>query len=172
MYGLGEIGSMMLTGFRFCYWDRRNLSVPREYFRWSCPRWGTWSCEEVWFWDWNNTWATPCLLPCCPIPIKRLDKPAVCSLPHVLYPIIEKRQSNYLLKMLCILSHLEPACPTFSQLLKIQLMSCLDFCCSQWREMGVHLGQVIPCDAPKWVRWGTFLAGGVCLLPLTVDILP
>lgn len=86
--------------------------------------------------------------------------------------MIEKRQSNYLLKMLCILSHLEPARPTFSQLLKIQLMRCLDFCCSQWREMGVPVGQVIPCDAPKWVRWDTFLAGGVCLLPLTVDMLP
>lgn len=35
MHGLGEIGSVVLTGLRFCQRARRSLSVSREYFSWS-----------------------------------------------------------------------------------------------------------------------------------------
>lgn len=65
---------------------------------------------------------------------------ASCCLP------CDREEAAKLVKVLCVLSHPDPAWPTSFQLLKVYQVSHLDCWCSQWREVDVHVGQVISFD--------------------------
>lgn len=169
MCGLASVG---LTGLRFCQWARRNLSVSRECFRWSLPTLKNLILCGSWVLGQKQHIGRTLSFAMLPYTYKKAGETccmfcASCSLPCSREEAIE-----LLLKMLCVLGCLEPARPTFSQLLKVELTGRLNGCCSWWSELGVPVGLVVPRDAHSCVRRGRFLAGGVCLSPVTIPVPP
>lgn len=131
------LGSVVLAGLRFCQWARRSLLVARECFRWSLPTLKNLILHRSWVLGQKQHIGRTLSFATLPYTYKKAVETccmfcASCSLPHGREEAIE-----LLLKILCVLSCLEPAHPTFSQLPKVELTSHRSGCCSWWREMGV-----------------------------------